>query len=167
MNKTQTVTHNHNLNVRSEAMARESDKDKVMANLAAHGISAAVTRSSRKKVAMATIRECSDFALVSDILHRAFDPDMDKFEFLTGGNGGADALAERFALQNGIPYEVQNPDWERDGKSAAFKRNERMLQRADEALVITDGRDAATLQMISLARRSGKRVRVFPIGVAS
>ena len=75
-----------------------------------------------------------------------------------GGAPGADSIAGAWADQAGVPVEVFFADWERDGRAAGPKRNQRMLDegRPDGVVAFPGGR--GTSDMVSRAVRAGLKV---------
>jgi len=64
---------------------------------------------------------------------------------ISGGAGGVDTLAERYADEKRISKLILRPRYERYGRAAPLKRNEEMVELADEVLVIWDGRSRGAL----------------------
>jgi len=82
---------------------------------------------------------------------------------VSGGAYGADALAERFAREKGIPTIIFKPDWDKYGKSAGFKRNILIVNEADVVVAFWDGFSKGTKNSIELAEKSKKPVIVMTI----
>jgi hypothetical protein len=75
-----------------------------------------------------------------------------------GGARGVDTWAGEAAKAFGLPTEVFPADWERHGKSAGFRRNERMFMRLatrhykrKRAVAFWDGQSRGTKHGIELA----------------
>lgn len=76
---------------------------------------------------------------------------------------GVDTAAGDEALKWGLGVEEHPADWETYGKSAGFRRNAEMVERADLVVAFWDGRSHGTMNTISTARNRGKPfVVVFP-----
>ncbi len=75
-----------------------------------------------------------------------------------GGAQGADSIAGRWAENEGIPVDVFVADWERDGRAAGPKRNQRMIDegRPDGVVAFPGGR--GTADMIARAKNAGLKV---------
>ena len=77
---------------------------------------------------------------------------------ISGGANGVDTLAEKYADKNHISKIIMRPDYARYGKGAPLKRNEEMVNIADEVLVIWDGVSRGTKHTADHANKQGKRV---------
>jgi len=77
-----------------------------------------------------------------------------------GGARGADALAQAWAQEAGIPCEVWKADWTKHGRAAGPIRNRAMLREATPDLVIAFPGGAGTDNMVSIARSAGVPVLV-------
>jgi len=82
---------------------------------------------------------------------------------ISGGAFGADALAERFAREKGIPTIIFKPDWDQYGKPAAFKRNILIVNEADVVIVFWDGFSKGSKHTIDLAEKANKPVIVMTV----
>jgi hypothetical protein len=71
---------------------------------------------------------------------------------LSGGAKGADALAERWAQEHGIPVERHLADWDLHGRRAGYLRNVEMAQEAEACVVFWDGTSKGSNHMINIAR---------------
>ena len=85
--------------------------------------------------------------------------------FVSGGARGADALGERYAKENGFKVERYPAHWEKYGKSAGPKRNEKMAQIADYIICFWDGISPGTKSMIQFAKEYNKPIRIKIIEV--
>lgn len=82
---------------------------------------------------------------------------------LSGGASGADALGERYAAQNGFQVELYPANWEKYGKSAGPRRNQRMAEACDFVICFWDGKSRGTKSMISYAKEYNKPLRIKEI----
>jgi ribA/ribD-fused uncharacterized protein len=80
---------------------------------------------------------------------------------LSGAARGVDQLGERWAEAQGIPVERYPAQWDTHGKSAGYRRNEQMAQKAEALIAIWDGESKGTKHMIDYARKSGLKVFVY------
>ena len=80
--------------------------------------------------------------------------------FVSGGCRGADYLGERYALENGYKIEKYMAEWDKYGRSAGTKRNERMAQIADYIICFWDGKSRGTKSMIEFSKQYNKPVRI-------
>ena len=85
------------------------------------------------------------------ISHNLFD-----IEIITGGAKGVDSMAERFAIENEIPYKIFYPNWDRYGKKAGFLRNKEIVDYCDKLIAIWDGKSKGTKHSIDLAIKQNK-----------
>ena len=88
---------------------------------------------------------------------------VDTVEIISGGAQGADAMAEKFADENGYPKTVVRPDWETDGKSAGIKRNLEMLDmNPDIVVAFWDGKSRGTQHtLIEAMKRKTPTLMVY------
>ena len=82
---------------------------------------------------------------------------------ITGGAMGIDAIAERYADKRGISKLVLRPQYKLYGKGAPLRRNEKMVELCDMALVIWDGVSRGAKYTIECAKRMGKMVKVITV----
>lgn len=79
---------------------------------------------------------------------------------ISGTARGADRLGEIWANEERVPCERFPPDWGRHGKSAGYKRNEKMADNAEALIALWDGASVGTRHMIDIAQRKGLKVHV-------
>lgn len=77
-------------------------------------------------------------------------------EVISGGATGADALAERYAKENGLKMIIIPADWKQYGKAAGPMRNTEIIEKADQVVALWDGKSAGTADSIRKAQRAGK-----------
>ena len=80
---------------------------------------------------------------------------------ISGGANGIDSLAERFADQRNISKLILRPKYNQYGKSAPLKRNEQMVNLADEILVIWDGKSRGAKYTIDYAKKMKKPITII------
>ena len=80
---------------------------------------------------------------------------------ITGGAVGIDAIAEQYADRRKISKLILRPRYDLYGKGGPLKRNEKMVELCDMALVIWDGKSRGAKYTIECAKRMGKTVRVI------
>lgn len=107
------------------------------------------------KIAVIGSRTFSDYQKMKEFLDK-----KDISCIVSGGAGGADTLAEIYAKNKGIPTIIYNPDWNKYGKSAGFKRNELIIKTADEVVAFWDGKSKGTKHSIDLANMQNKNVEI-------
>lgn len=77
-------------------------------------------------------------------------------EIISGGAKGADSMAKKYAINNGIKYTEFPAEWDKYGKSAGYRRNEKIVDRADEIIAFWDGQSKGTKHSIDLANNKSK-----------
>lgn len=82
---------------------------------------------------------------------------------VAGGARGVDQMGERWAKEMEIPCDVYPAQWDTYGKSAGYKRNVVMAERAEALVAFWDGKSKGTKNMIDIAIREGLYIRVFRI----
>lgn len=98
--------------------------------------------------------------------YREFVSETHRFDFceiVSGGCRGTDKLAERYALEYGIPIVIFHPDWNKYGKAAGPIRNRQIVEYCDAVLAFWDGRSAGTKSTIVMARKAGKPIEIIDI----
>ena len=75
---------------------------------------------------------------------------------ICGGADGVDMLAEEYADKKRISKLVLRPRYDLYGKGAPLKRNDMMVDIADGALIVWDGKSKGTLHTINYARKKNK-----------
>jgi len=113
------------------------------------------------KILVCGSRNFANYELMDTILFpyecEAKDQDILPEEccIVSGGAFGADSLAEKWAKENYWQTEIYKPDWEKNGKSAGFIRNQEMID-ANPNLVVAfwDGQSKGTKHTIDLARKA-------------
>ena len=82
---------------------------------------------------------------------------------ISGTARGVDTLGERWANENGIPVEKYPADWNTHGKSAGYKRNQLMAEKAEALIALWDGTSKGTGHMLEIARRAGLKIFVYEL----
>ncbi len=83
---------------------------------------------------------------------------------LSGSASGADAIGERYAMENGFAVEKHPADWRKYGRAAGPKRNKEMAEESDYVICFWDGKSKGTKSMIEYAKKSNKPVKIKIIG---
>ena len=92
------------------------------------------------------------------------DYDLEKYVpkettmIVAGGADGIDTLAEKYADKKRISKLILRPEYDLYGKGAPLKRNEKMVELCDMALVIWDGRSNGAKYTANYAEKIGKKV---------
>jgi hypothetical protein len=79
---------------------------------------------------------------------------------ISGGAGGIDSLAERYADLHRLSKYILRPHYDLYGRTAPLKRNEEMVDIADAVLVIWDGRSKGTQYTIKYTKKVKKPITV-------
>lgn len=79
---------------------------------------------------------------------------------ICGGANGIDALAENYADKKRISKLVLFPKYNQYGKAAPLKRNELMVDLADEVLIIWDGVSRGTKYTVDYANKVNKPISI-------
>ncbi|MCK9369414.1 DUF2493 domain-containing protein [Candidatus Dojkabacteria bacterium] len=84
-------------------------------------------------------REIEDISFVHNTLDKLFEK---PYKIIVNGNRGVAAAAVDYAHTNKIEYVQILPDWEEDGRYAAFMANERIFnEKLDSVIMILSGQD--------------------------
>lgn len=82
---------------------------------------------------------------------------------ISGTAKGVDTAGERWATEHGIEVKRVTADWGADGKSAGYKRNERMRNQADALIAVWDGESRGTKHMVSIMHDVQKPVYLLKV----
>lgn len=80
---------------------------------------------------------------------------------ISGGAKGIDSLAEEYADQHRISKLILRPKYHLYGKSAPIKRNEQMVDIADEILIIWDGISRGAQHTLKFAQKKNKPITLI------
>jgi predicted Rossmann fold nucleotide-binding protein DprA/Smf involved in DNA uptake len=81
---------------------------------------------------------------------------------ISGGARGVDQMADHAAKEQGIPTVIYPANWEKFGKSAGIIRNKQIVEQADVVVAFYDGSSRGTAHTISVARKLGKQIHIYP-----
>jgi hypothetical protein len=79
---------------------------------------------------------------------------------ISGTARGADQLGEKYAREHGFEIERHPADWDKHGKSAGYRRNRKMADRANAVVVFWNGGSRGTGHMIDIAKELGLPIHV-------
>lgn len=100
-------------------------------------------------------REYTDQEAVSRaLLHVWLTNDRPVMTIVQGGAQGADECARQVAATQSFPCETFRAEWEREGKSAGPRRNQRMVKAGADLLVAFPG-GRGTADCVKRARKAG------------
>ena len=90
-----------------------------------------------------------------DYMNVCLDDMVDEIEVVVSGRGyGADALAEVFAIRNGLDLELFPANWGKYGANAGYDRWVRVFetQNIDEIILFWNGKSKGTKTLKELAK---------------
>ncbi len=111
------------------------------------------------KLAIVGGRDFNNYTLMESILWdllRVKGGNTPQDIIISGGATGADFLAKKYAGEESIPYLEFLPDWKKEGKSAGFNRNTKIVNECDMVLAFWDGASRGTADTIEKAKRAKK-----------
>ena len=108
------------------------------------------------KVAVVGSRSITDFDLSPYI-----SADIDTI--ISGGAAGVDTLAENYADKHRLSKYIIRPCYKIYGRAAPLKRNEQMVDMADEIIVVWDGISKGTQYILKYAQKKNKKIVVIRV----
>ena len=82
---------------------------------------------------------------------------------ISGGACGIDSLAEQYADSHRLSKYIIRPQYDLYGRAAPLKRNEQMVDMADELLIIWDGRSKGAQYTLKYAEKINKPFRLVRV----
>ena len=82
---------------------------------------------------------------------------------ISGGANGIDSLAEKYADDHRISKYILRPRYDLYGRAAPLKRNEQMVDMADNVLVIWDGISKGTQYTLKYAKKNNKPIALVQL----
>jgi hypothetical protein len=82
---------------------------------------------------------------------------------ISGGAKGIDTIAWEWALKNNIEIIVHRPNYNKDGKWAALKRNDIIINEADKIIAFWNGKSTGTKYVIEKAKKINKPLEIILI----
>lgn len=121
----------------------------------------------KHKILIAGSRTFSDYdrlkkevdSLIGYGLKNLIYPDIEN-EIVSGGARGADALAEKYALERNFQFTLFKADWNNLGRSAGPIRNNQMADYVDYGIVFWDSESTGTKHMISAMKVRSKPIKI-------
>jgi predicted Rossmann fold nucleotide-binding protein DprA/Smf involved in DNA uptake len=81
---------------------------------------------------------------------------------VSGGARGVDSVGENSAKEAGLPRpQIFEPDWNKYGKGAGYRRNHDIIKAADIVVAFWDAISSGTLHSINLAKQYEKRLIIY------
>ena len=78
---------------------------------------------------------------------------------VVGGRGGADLLAEEYAIEYEISLQVFLPDYSRYGDTAYLHRNEEIIQNSTKIIIFWNRLSKVPISYVPTIRQHGKLFR--------
>lgn len=115
-----------------------------------------------KKIVIAGCRNFTDYTKAEKFIDNCIINIRKKYEliFISGGCRGADLLGEKYALKNGFNIERYPAKWDKYGLKAGPLRNEEMAKVCDFVICFWDGKSRGTENMINLAEKYNKPLKI-------
>lgn len=108
-----------------------------------------------------TIPESDEnYALMNDAILCTI-PSYALVEIVSGGARGIDRMAERFAGTHGLKMTVFPAEWDKYGRSAGPRRNQLIIDHADQVIAFPDAQSIGTLDSMKKARKQNKLMKVW------
>jgi len=82
---------------------------------------------------------------------------------VSGCAGGADAIGEQYAKENGFIIERYPADWKTYGRCAGPRRNKQMAEVCDYVICFWDEKSKGTKSMIDYAIKYNKPIKIKKI----
>ena len=82
-------------------------------------------------------------------------------EIVSGGAKGIDCCAAEFAEKRGLKLTEFLPEYQRYGRAAPIKRNEQIVDYADEVLAFWDGSSKGTFWVIKYCEKTNTPFRII------
>ncbi len=108
------------------------------------------------KLLIAGSRGITDFNLAQHIPPEAT-------VIISGGAKGIDTLAEKYADEHGLEKIIIKPNYPKYHRGAPLKRDEEMVELADEVIVIWDGASKGSKYTADYAKKKNKPVTVIEV----
>ena len=82
---------------------------------------------------------------------------------ISGGAGGVDSLAEKYADLHHLSKYIMRPRYDLYGRVAPLKRNEQMVDIADAVLIVWDGSSKGTQYTLKYTKKMNKPVNLVQV----
>ena len=108
-------------------------------------------------------RNFEDFGLLAMKLSAIVSQVKTPVVVVSGCSRGADHMGEQWAKARGYEVEQYPADWSQ-GKSAGYRRNQKMINTATHVVAFWDGVSKGTEHTINLAKSAGLPLRIVEVG---
>jgi hypothetical protein len=112
-----------------------------------------------KKLAIIGSRNFNDYDLLIEKVGKIENIEA----IISGGASGADALAQQYAKDNGLPILIYYPDWDGIGRAAGFIRNQQIVNKCDELIAFVVNESKGSMHSVTLAKEKGVKVHLVKI----
>ncbi len=115
-----------------------------------------------KRVVIAGCRDYNDYDEAKSFIDYCLSNIRKENEIVivSGGARGADAIGERYAIENGFKIEKYHADWQTYGRCAGPIRNRQMAEICDYVICFWDQKSKGTKSMINYAIKCNKPVKI-------
>lgn len=107
------------------------------------------------KLAVIGSRGFTNYGLMCMLLDK-----LDIDEIVSGGAGGADKLAERYAQEHDIKLNVIPANWDKFGKSAGYIRNSDIWNASTSGIAFWDSKSKGTKHSFDIVKKQKKNLLV-------
>lgn len=80
---------------------------------------------------------------------------------ISGGAGGVDSLAERYADRHRLSKYILRPRYDLYGSAAPLRRNEQMVDMADAVLIVWDGKSKGSQYTLKYTKKTNKPITLI------
>ena len=105
-------------------------------------------------------RDFNNYPGLVKVMDKLLSNINDEIIVVCGKARGADSLGEKYAKERGYTIRYFPADWDMNGRSAGYIRNEEMAQNADALVAFWNGKSRGTQHMIKTAERYKLKIRV-------
>ncbi|MBE7092014.1 MAG: DUF2493 domain-containing protein [Clostridiales bacterium] len=82
-------------------------------------------------------------------------------EIVSGGAKGVDSCARDYAIEKNILITEFLPDYKRYGRGAPLRRNQQIVDYADEIILFWEGQSKGSKFVIDYCKKKDKKVTVY------
>ena len=116
------------------------------------------------KLAIIGSRTFINYSLFVEIMTQNISVVNKSMIVISGGAKGVDAMAEKWAKDNGLETIIHKPDYSSyPGYLAPLKRNDLIAEDCDYCLALWDGKSKGTKYTIGKCLEYGKEVKIIAV----